>query len=185
MSYIKALQRVMSLDGKVYPEISARLLSLRYALINVFVLGLVYGFSSLYFNYSSLKVFTQPLTILIAQVIIVLSGIVIVFLLHGGTALLIWAFSRGVGGNPNFLASYLNLGISVAPFWFSAPAWTAIFAKNSANAFLFFFAAATTTWGLLSIFVSIKSASGLSTAKMLAAMSITTIFVICFLYLWL
>jgi len=184
MSYLSALRRIMRLDETIYPEISANLLSLRYAVINVLILGLVYGLSSLFFNYSSLQVFTQPLTVLIAQTIIVLNGIAIIFLIHGGAALLIWAFSRGVGGNPNFLASYLNLGIAAAPLWFTTPAWAAIF-SGITSPLLYCYAALTSAWGFLSIFISTKSASGLSTSRMLAAMSITTIFIVCFLYLWL
>jgi hypothetical protein len=104
--------------------------------------------------------------------------------MHAGGAMFLWVFSRGIGGNTAFLPVYFNLGISFIGLWPLAPVLAAVQAGIRGPAALLLLVI-TSLYALFVIMFGTKSASGLSMAKMSTAMTITIVFVTCFLYLWL
>lgn len=183
VDYFYSMWRVLRLDEGVYPEMGSRGLTLRYAVTNVFVLGVLYGGFSIYFNQEQFRTFSQPLTLFIAQMIVMLTGIAIAFLVHGGMALLVWTFSRGVGGKVKFSPTYLNLGIAAVSMWPAIPGLIAL-RSGFREPIVLVYASVAGLYALTSFFVATKSASGLSSLKMSAAAALAVIFITCFLYLW-
>lgn len=183
MNYLQHMLQVLKLDGTVYRAIAPTQLPMRYCLINVTVLGMIYGLSSIQFAREFLA--RQPDTaVAFNPLMILMVGISLAFFMHGGLSLFVWVFCRGVGGNPQFMPAYLYIGVSAIALWPLAPAVSALQAGAS-NAVLTGYAFMATVYGAAVIFMAVKDASRLSPLKMTLAAVATVVYVGCFLYLWL
>ncbi|HSO18551.1 MAG TPA: hypothetical protein VLT88_03780 [Desulfosarcina sp.] len=183
MAYLQHMLRILKLDRAVYRELAATQLPLRYCLANVSVLGLIYGLSSVQFAGDLLARQTESAVVFNAWMILMV-GVSIAFLMHGGLALFVWVFSRGIGGNPLFMPAYLYIGTAAIGLWPLAPAASALQAGVGGAAAIGA-AAVAAVYGAAVLFVAVKAASRLSTLKMTLASAATVVYVGCFLYLWL
>jgi hypothetical protein len=184
MEYLQHMLRILRFEEGVYREVIVRdKLSLVYTAINVAAFGLLYGCSAIYFSrYLLASADGEPLSLHI-RVTLILMGISVAFLIHGGMALFAWVFCRGFGGSTLFLPIYLALGMAWVAFWPLAPALAAFQVKMTGGVFLpiAFFAAAL---ALTVVFHALKSASGLSFARMLLVLVVIIVYIGSFMYLW-
>jgi hypothetical protein len=185
MNHVENMLRVLCLDEAVYREvITQNRLSLWYTAVNVGIFGLIYGLSSLYFSDRLLDsgAVTESLPIQL-RVTLLLMGVSVAFLIHGGTALFSWVFCRGFGGSPLFLPVYLALGIAWISLWPVAPLLSAIQVKIGGG-WVVVLLAATSAYGLAVFFRALKSASGLSSTRMGIVLAVVIIYIVSFMYLW-
>lgn len=184
MNYASAVQAVLKLDETVYPAIMAEKRTGRYCVINVLVFGILHALFSLHFSEALLAAgqSSGPVPI-ITQILFIIIGAAVAFLMHAGGALFLWVFSRGIGGNTAFLPVYFNLGISFAGLWPLAPILAALQSGVKGPALYGVFVLAS-AYALAVVFFGTKSASGLSAARMGAAMATAIVFVTSFMYLW-
>jgi hypothetical protein len=185
MSYFHHMLRILSFDEAVYREvISHDKRSLFYTLVNVAFFGIFYGLSALYFTRFLTDSSGSPIVVPAAmRFTLLLMGMSIAFLIHGGMALFSWGFCRGFGGSTLFLPIYLALGMAWIAFWPLAPFLAALQVKQTGNVFLPTLAAAA-AFALAVVFRALKSASGLSTLRMLLTLVVIIVYICCFLYLW-
>jgi hypothetical protein len=153
-----------------------------YAILNVLVLGLVYGCSAALFSRTLLlengldAAAYNPLKIIVA-------GIPVAFFMHAGAALFIWVFLKAMGGRANFLTAYFNIGMAAISLWLVAP-FVAALQIGGASGMIIVLA------GLFSLYAFavnvrvIQAAFQLSSLKMTLATSVTLMYISCFLYLW-
>ena len=183
MNYLNHMMRVLKLDASVYGELGASQLPLRYCMINVTVLGLIYGLASVQF--ANLLLARQPdAAAAFNPLMILMVGVSIAFFMHGGLSLFVWVFCRGIGGNPQFMPTYLYIGMAAVALWPLAPSVSALQAGVSGG-LVHVSAALAALYGAAVIFVAVKAASRLSLVKMTLATVATVVYVGCFLYLWL
>ena len=183
LNYLQHMLRILKLDGAVYREIAATQLPMRYCMINVAVLGLVYGLSSIEFAREFLA--RQPdAAVAFNPLMILMVGTSIAFFMHGGLSLFVWVFCRGIGGNPQFMPSYLFIGTAAIALWPLAPAVSAL-QTAAGGSLLTVYALVAALYGSAVIFVAVKDAARLSPIKMTLAAVATVVYVGCFLYLWL
>ena len=182
MPYLDDMKRILRLDGGVYADILTRQRALRYTVINVALLGLIYGGASLYFSRQILARGSA------AEghyngLLIVMVGVSVAFLLHGAAALFIWVFSRAIGGCPHFMPSYLNLGAAAIALWPLAPLIARLQAVPP-NAVIWTATLAAAAYALAVGYIAVRAAAGLSRGKMALCALVTLVYIACFLYLW-
>jgi hypothetical protein len=182
MHYIQHMSRILKLDGDVFKALAATHLPMRYCMINVTLVGLIYGTASVHFANVILggRAGAEGSFNLL---MLLLVGISLAFIMHGGLALFVWVFCRGIGGNPYFLPVYLFIGTAAIALWPLAPAVSAL-QTGVAGMGVTAYAAVAASYGAAVILVAVKAASGLSWAKMSLAAAATVVYVGCFLYLW-
>jgi len=181
MSYLDDMKRLLRLDGGAYADIMNRQRSLRYTVINVMVLGLIYGAASLYFSSEVLArsgVSDSPYN----AMLVVMVGVSVAFLVHGAAALFIWVFCRALGGCPQFLPPYLNLGAAAIAAWPLAPFAARL--QVAPNVLSGAAALVAAVYALSVGYTAVQAAAGLSRGKMLVCAIATLIYAGCFLYLW-
>ncbi len=185
MNYFKSMQAVLQLDETIYAGIMARGASIRYSTLNVGLFGVIHALSSLFFSRQLMRtdgsLYAPDAG---TQAFMLMLGVAVAFLLHGGAGLFFWAFSRGVGGRTAFLPVYFNLGIAFIALWPLAPILAALQIQLG-GALLYSVGAIASLYALLVIFGAIKNAAGLSVLRMTIAMTLTVSYIACFLYLWL
>lgn len=183
MIYFQHMMRILKLDGTVFNELAPTRLPMRYTILNVSLLGLIYGMASIQFARTMLAgrpdaaVSFNPLMILMVSVSIA-------FFMHGGLSLFVWVFCRGIGGSPQFLPAYLNIGTAAIAFWPLAPVVSAL-QSGASQAGLTACLVIAGGYAASVVFVAVKAASGLTAVKMSLAAVATVVYVGCFLYLWL
>jgi hypothetical protein len=184
MGYIQHMIRILRFEEAVYREIITKdKQSLVYSAVNVGMFGLIYGFSAIYFSrYLLAPGDVEPLPFLI-RLTLVLMGISVSFLIHGGMALFAWVFCRGFGGSTLFLPIYLALGIAWIAFWPLAPTLAALQVKVTGGLFYPILGAAAAL-AVTVVFHALKSASGLSLVRMLVVEVVIFVYIGCFMYLW-
>ena len=183
MKYVEHMIQVLKMDSTVYQVLASIRLPLRYAMINVTLLGLIYGVASIQFATALLA--RQPgAAASFNPLMIFMAGLSIAFFMHGGLSLFVWVFCRGMGGNEQFMPTYLAIGIAAIGLWPLAPALSA-FQSGAFGAVLAGYVMVATLYGASVIVVAVRAASGLSTVKMALAAAATVGYVGCFLYLWL
>lgn len=183
MNYFQHMMRILKLDGTVFKALAPTRLPMRYTMLNVSLLGLIYGMASIQFARTMLAgrpdaaISFNPLMILMVSVSIA-------FFMHGGLSLFVWVFCRGIGGSPQFLPAYLNIGTAAIAFWPLAPVVSALQSGTSVPGLT---ACLVVAGGYAAsvMFVAVKAASGLTAVKMSLAAVATVVYVGCFLYLWL
>lgn len=183
MDYLRHMTRILKLDATVYDALAGGGLPMRYCMINVTVLGVIYGLASTQFA-KQLLAAKPDAAAAFNPLMILMVGISIAFFMHGGLSLFVWVFCRGIGGNPQFMPTYLYIGMAAIALWPLAPAVSAFQAGLSGGA-LSIYAAAAALYGAAVIFVAVKAASQLSPVKMTLAAVATVVYIGCFLYLWL
>lgn len=183
MTYFSYMKRVLSMDKAVYGEMANAGLSMRYCMINITVLGILYGAASIHFS-KNLLTMTPEATLAFNPWMILFVGIGVTYLMHGASALFIWVFCKGIGGCPHFMPPYLNLGIVGVALWPLAPAVAAVQVVQP-GLFLQGYILMTVIFGAAVGYVAVHQASGLSNLKMTISTIFTVIWVACFLYLWL
>ncbi len=153
-----------------------------YAILNVLVLGIIYGCSAAIFSRILLlengfdATAYNPFKIIVA-------GIPVAFFMHAGAALFIWVFLKAMGGKANFLMAYFNIGMAAISLWLMAPFVAALQVGETSSLVILL-------TGIISLYAFavnvgvIKSAFQLSTLKMTLATSVTLMYISCFLYLW-
>ncbi len=185
MGYFDAMWHVLKVEEKIYQDISSRGLTVRYSMINVFILGVLYGFFSLAFlNMELFRDFPDPVNVFVAKIIVVVTGVLVAFLLHLGAAFLFWTFCRAMKGETRFIPTYFNLGVAVAPLWLAVPGLTALHA-GWRNPAVYVYAAVTSIYAFSTFFMAAKSTFGYSYRKMFIAMAMMLVFTVSFLALWL
>lgn len=183
--YMQHALRILCLDESVYRQIVTKeKLSLWYTATNVAVFGLIYGLSALYFSrYLVTESGAELVLTTQLKVMVVLMGISVAFLIHGGAALFAWVFCRGFGGSPYFLPIYLVMGAAWIALWPMAPLLAMLQTKAGGGSLIIWLGAAS-LYGLMVFFHALKSASGLSTPRMIVVMAVVIIYIISFMYLW-
>ncbi|MCG8403108.1 MAG: hypothetical protein MJA84_16175 [Firmicutes bacterium] len=184
MAYFSYLSRLYRFDFSVFTpgELPARpFLS---AFCNVLVAGLLYGVSSLLLNLEQLAVFTDAFSRNVASFLIILSGVLVALVVHAGGTLFIWTFCRGVGGSTGLLNYYVGTGFAVPLLWPALP-FLAAFGAGYTDLLVLAVLAVGAAAFLAALVASLREVSGLRTARLAAALSLTAVFVGCFLYLWL
>ncbi len=91
-----------------------------YCIINVLVLGVIYGCSAALFSRILLgdSGFSAD-SANMAKVII--AGIPVAFFMHAGAALFIWVFLKAMGGKADFMSAYFHIGAAGISLWPLAP----------------------------------------------------------------
>jgi len=153
-----------------------------YAILNVLILGVIYGCSAAMFSQTVLTengfdaAAYNPLKIIVA-------GIPVAFFMHAGAALFIWVFLKAIGGKADFLMSYFNIGMAAISLWLVAPFAAALQIGAVSPVIIIF----TGIFALYAFAVNVRviqAAFQLSTIKMTIATSVTLMYISCFLYLW-
>ena len=182
MKYFHYMKRILLLEGRGFDEMMSSGLALRYCMVNVFILGLIYGIAAIHF---SRHLLTQGAvnTLSFNALSILMAGVGLAFLMHGGAALFIWVFCRGAGGCRQFMHPYLNIGTASIALWPLAPALAA-YQIIRPGVFLIVYMTLFAIYGGMVEYVGVHRASGLSTLKMSIVTMVTVFYVGCFLYLW-
>ncbi len=182
MQYFNYMKRILRLEGRGFDEMMNSGLALRYCMVNVAVLGLIYGGSAIHFS-KRLLVQGTVHTLTFNAVFILTAGVGLAFLVHGGAALFIWVFCRGAGGRRQFMPPYLNIGAASIALWPLAPALAAAQIIRP-GVFLIAYLILFALYGSVVEYVGVHRASGLSSLKMTIVAVVTVIYIGCFLYLW-
>jgi hypothetical protein len=177
-NYFNDMTAVLRLDAEVWPRLGQSRRALHYTVANVLSLGLIYGLSVLVFGRRLLDPGATFNPLLIMMV-----GISVAFLVHGGAALYIWMFCRGIGGTAAFFPFYLHVGVAAIGFWFAAPA-VALAQTGARGPALWLYLAASFFYALAVLYPAVRQAAALSNRRMAIAAVLTLIFVGCLLYLW-
>lgn len=177
--------RILSFDESVYRQIVTKdKRALWYTAFNVAVFGFLYALGALYFSRYLPTESGEPIILTTRiKVMVIMMGVSVAFLIHGGAALFAWVFCRGFGGSPLFLPIYLAMGVAWVSLWPMAPL-LAMYQTKTGGGFLIFWLAAALSFGLMVFFRALKSASGLSNVKMVIVMTVVIIYIISFMYLW-
>ncbi len=182
MTYFRHMGRVLALDTGMYRQMARTRAGLGYCVINVAGTGLIYALSAIYFGRMLLNrgaggpVDFKPL-------LVILVGICLAFLIHGGATMFFWVFSRGFGGSRLFMPLYQNLGIAAIALWPLAPAVCGM-QSGAGSAALAAYMVLAGMGGLMVALSAIRQASGLPPVKLAMAVSATLLYIGCFLYLW-
>ncbi|MCG8683237.1 MAG: hypothetical protein MI892_00045 [Desulfobacterales bacterium] len=153
-----------------------------YCIVNVLVLGLIYGCSAALFSKLVLveKGFDAQ-AVNVAKIII--AGIPVAFFMHAGAALFIWVFLKAMGGKANFMISYFHIGAAAISLWPLAP-FVAVLQIGMSSPLLILLTGLFCLYAFAVNVKVIKSAFGLSALRMTLATSVTIMYISCFLYLW-
>lgn len=182
MTYFLKMSRLVRLDPAAFTHGPDAAPVMRHATINILVLGLIYGGCALGFGRNLIRTDTGQ-TVSFNPLLIIMVGISIAFLMHAGAALFFWVFSRGMGGRPQFMPVYLNVGVAGLTLWPLAPALAALQVGIQSSAVLIYTLFAG-LYAMAGLFVAVKSATGLSSVKMTIAALGSLVYIGCFLYLW-
>ena len=176
------MKRLLRMDAGIYGELMKRNLTLRFSVINVAVLGLIYALASLHF---SQQVLAQSGVSggSYNSLLVIMVGISVAFLIHGAAALFIWVFCRALGGCVAFMPPYLNLGIAAIALWPLAPL-VALQQAGPGDGVIRAITLAAAVYALAVGYQAIQASAGLSRYKMMLCAVATLFYVGCFLYLW-
>ncbi len=178
MTYFNDMIAVLRLDAGIWSRIARSSKALHYTVANVLILGIVYGLSVLVFGRRLLEPGASFNPVLIMMV-----GVSVAFLIHGGATLYIWMFCRGIGGTTTFLPFYLNAGVAAIGFWLAAPA-LALAQTGARGGALSLYLFASVLYALAVLYPAVRQASALSNTRMAIAAVLTVVFVCCFMYMW-
>lgn len=153
-----------------------------YCIINVLVLGLIYGGSAALF--SNIILGTKGLPVGSADLAkVLIAGIPVAFFMHAGAALFIWVFLKAMGGKADFMTAYFHIGAAAISLWPLAP-FAAVAQAGIATPLLIMIAAILCIYAFAVNVKIIQTAFRLSALRMALATSVTVMYISCFLYLW-
>jgi hypothetical protein len=178
MTYINDMICALRLEAEIWERIGRSPKALHYTVANVLLLGLIYGLSVLVCGRRLLAPGASFNPVLILMV-----GVSVAFLMHGGLSLYIWMFCRGIGGTTTFLPFYLNTGVAAIGSWPAAPA-LALAQTGVRGGLPSLYLVASVLYALAVLYPAVRQASALSRGRMAAAAVLTLVFVGCLLYLW-
>lgn len=184
MAYLNYLGRLYRFDFSVFTARELTAYPFMVTFVNVFITGLLFGGFSVLFNLQRLAVFPDSFSRNFTAFLIVLSGVLVALILHAGASLFIWTFCRGVGGNTGLIGYYVITGFAVPLLWSAMPFLAALNAGVNNLLVVAPLAVAVAAF-LAALAASLREASGLTVPRLAAALSLTVVFVGCFLYLWL
>ena len=182
MNYLNTMGKVLSFTPfRLTTEHQLKQLQY-YCIVNVLVLGLIYGCSAALFSRMALmeKGFTDT-SVNLAK--IVLAGVPTAFFMHAGAALFIWVFLKAMGGKSDFMTSYFHIGAASISLWPLAP-FVAILQLGTQSGLLTLFTGVFCIYAFAVNVKIIQQAFRLSVLRMTLATSVTLIYISCFLYLW-
>jgi hypothetical protein len=184
MIYFSELKRILSWDTQVYQDLAKRNRLLHYSTLHVSLFGLLYGITAVLFSQRLLSMRGVAPEGDFNALFLIMMGVSVAFLMHGGAALFIWVFCRGIGGSSLFMPLYLNSGVAAAAAWPLAPVMAALQAGFH-NLPIYTLAIVLTGYLFAVGFIAVRKAAGLNKRRMTVAAVATLIYVGCFLYLWL
>lgn len=182
MHYLTSMGNILAFNTRLLSDgISVKRLQ-TYCIINVLILGLIYGCSAAYFSRTVMA--DNGLEAASINLIkIIVAGVPVAFLMHAGAALFVWVFLRAIGGKADFLMSYFHMGVGAIALWCLAPFVAALQIGATAPVIQ----AVTIVFALyaFSVIVAVtREAFQLSGIKMTIATLVTVSYIGCFLYLW-
>ncbi|MFH1985811.1 MAG: hypothetical protein ABIL58_28590 [Pseudomonadota bacterium] len=184
MYYWQVMRRVAARDGDVYGEMTEHRRIFVLFIVNLTVLGLIYGVASAGLSQVVLaRLSAGSAGARFSPLAVTVVGVLAVYLLHGASALFVWVFCRGLGGRSRLTPYYLNMGVAGIALWPVAPA-VACVQVGLGGAYLVAAVFMAGAWGAAVQYAAVQAASGLSHAKMTAAVIATLTYIGCFLYLW-
>ncbi|MCD4719937.1 MAG: hypothetical protein K8S13_08755 [Desulfobacula sp.] len=181
MNYFNSMIRLLQFDIAPVKKLSLKQLQY-FAIINVVILGLIYGFSAFFFSKILLVEKGFDASSFNALKIII-AGIPIAFLMHASASLFFWVFLKAIGGKANFILSYFNMGAASISLWPLAP-FIAALQTGGQMPLMAGLAICFSLYGFAVNVLLIKETFQLSRVKMFIATSVTIIYIGCFLYLW-
>jgi hypothetical protein len=182
MNYLTAMGNVLTFEP-FHLNASDRLKQLQaYSIINVLILGLIYGCSAALFSQSLLAGRGLP-SDAFNPVKIIVAGIPVAFFIHAGAALFIWVFLKALGGKSDFVTSYFCMGAAAISLWPLAP-FVAVLQLGSQSGLLLLFTGVFCLYGFAVNFLVIKQVFHLSLVRMTLATTVSLVYITCFLYLW-
>ena len=185
MSYPSAMWAVLGLQQAVFRQILESGRGWQYSGVNVGLLGVVHGAYSLHFARSAFETAGAAYVPEIRTAwLVVMGGVTTAFLMHGALALVVWAFSRGMGGTISFVPIYLTTGVACIAVWPVAP-FLAAFQARTGSPLIVGCLLAGTSYALVVVTAAARSASGLSTTRTVISSVLAFVYMASFLYLWL
>ncbi len=184
MIYFSDLKRILAGDRQVYEDLVNRNQLLRYSTLHVSLLGLLYGITAVSLSRRLLAIQGVGPGGDYNALFLVMMGIAVAFLMHGGAALFVWVFCRGMGGSTLFIPIYMNSGAAAAAAWPLAPLVVALQAGYN-NMLVYGLALFFSVYLFAIGFIAVRQAAGLNKLRMTVAAVATFIYMGCFLYLWL
>ena len=183
MNYLTSMGSILSFNDPppLDSEKSVKQLQL-YCILNVLILGLIYGCSAALFSQIVLVDKGFDATTANAAKIII-AGIPVAFFMHAGAALFIWVFLRAMGGKANFMVSYFHIGVAAISLWPLAP-FLAVLQVGAPSPVLAVLTGVFCLYGFAVNVRVIKTAFQLSAIRMTVATGVTLMYISCFLYLW-
>jgi hypothetical protein len=182
--YMQTMLRVLACDSGAYNELAGGKRLFATGILNLTVLGLLYGMTSA--GLSSVVLGQVPSGGEVGSfstLAVTVVGLLAVYLLLGAAALVMWVSCRGLGGRPQLSPHYLNMSVACIALWPAAPA-VACLQVGLGGFPLTVAAAGAGLYGVAAMISALKAASGLSNWKMAAALIGALIYSGCFLYLW-
>ncbi|MCG8532730.1 MAG: hypothetical protein MI749_19020 [Desulfovibrionales bacterium] len=182
MHYLKTMGNLLSFNAAILPRNTSLKKLQYYCIFNVLILGLIYGVSAALLadtllqgqglvktNFNGIKV--------------VVAGIPVAFLMHGGMALFAWVFMKAMGGTANFVTAYFYMGTALISLWPLAP-FAAALQMGMITPLTKGFGLLFALYGFAVTVGAAQSAFQLSKVKMALATLVTVSYIGCFLYLW-
>ncbi|MBC2704284.1 hypothetical protein [Desulfobacula sp.] len=181
MNYFNSMIRLLQFDTAPIKKLNIK--QLQYCcIINVVILGFIYGFSAFFF--SKIVLVEKGLdTSSFNALKIIIAGIPIAFLMHASASLFFWVFLKAIGGKANFMLSYFNMGAASISLWPLAP-FIAALQTGSNMPLMIGLTICFSLYGFAVNVLLMKETFQLSHIKMFIATSVTIIYIGCFLYLW-
>jgi len=181
MTYFNSMIRLLQFDIAPIKKLNMKQLQY-FCIINVIILGVIYGFSAFFFSKIVLVEKGFDASSFNALKIIV-AGIPVAFLMHASAALFVWVFLRAIGGKAAFILSYFNMGTASISLWPLAP-FIAVLQTGGRMPLMVGMAVCFSLYGFAVNVLLIKETFQLSRIKMFIATSVTIIYIGSFLYLW-
>ena len=185
VSYPRAMQAVLRLEQAVFRQVLENGRGWQYSGVNVGLLGVIHAACSLHFARSAFEtagaVYVPEIR---TALFVMMGGVTTAFLMHGALALVVWVFSRGMGGTRTFVPIYVTTGVAFIALWPVAPALAAMQAGTS-NPLMLACLLAGTSYALVVVTAAVRSASGLSPTRTAISSVLALVYMGSFLYLWL
>jgi hypothetical protein len=180
MTFLATARRILMLEEEVYSRIYSEGKTLRYCFVNLLILGLLYGLLALLFS----GLFVSGEVAVQYKLLFLMVGVGMVYVIHVGISLFLWVFTKAAaGGVLSFFPLYFNVGISLAAAWPLALVLAAVQSGFGGMA-LYVLLALASLYALSSLFVSVKSTSGLSGTRVCGAFVACTAVLVSMVYIY-
>ena len=183
MNYLTSMGNILSFNAPPPLNSQKSVKQLQYyCILNVLILGLIYGCSAALF--SQIVLVEKGFDAMGANAAkVIIAGIPVAFFMHAGAALFIWVFLRAIGGKADFMISYFYLGVAAISLWPLAP-FVAVLQVGAPSPVFILLTGIFCLYGFAVNVRVIKTAFQLSAIRMTVATGVTLMYISCFLYLW-